>query len=143
MNLIAEHGVDEDGKPVVFVDGLRVWLRKSQDHWVANGIDIDYATAGESPEIATRAFMTGLCLTIVEHMKRFNSIEKLLARRAPDEIYQAWIREVERNNLHTREMILTLPMAEFSEEAPRHVLPHSVSFYAPQQPPALQLATAL
>jgi hypothetical protein len=131
MSLKTEHRVDDSGNHHVLIDGLRVWVRKEGQHWVANGLDIDYAVAGESREQATRAFVMGLCLTIVEHVKRFHSLERLLARRAPDDIYLAWVREVESNRLEPRVVSLNVPEAELGDWNVLPSLPSAVKFFEP------------
>lgn len=131
MNLKADHCVDDDGAHYVSIEGLRVWVHKSDKQWIAQGIDIDYATAGESQELAAKAFVLGICLTIVEHVKRFHSLEKLLARRAPDEIFQAWIRELESQNLASRSVDLTVPESELGDFPLFSTLPSSVKFFEP------------
>ena len=134
MNVTAKVNVREDGMPEIFLEGLRVWVRESEsgDQWIANGIDIDYATSGETQELAVKAFVFGLCLTMVEHQKRFNSLEKLLSRRAPDDIYKAWMREVEMNRLDHRVSRFQLPEAEFGDNAPHRLIPHALRVYEPR-----------
>lgn len=132
MNVTAKVNVDEDGISEVFLEGLRVWVRESGDQWVANGIDIDYATSGPTADNAMKSFVMGLCFTMIEHQKRFKSLEKLLSRRAPDDIYKAWMREVEMNRLENREVRFSPPQSELGEDAPMHMIPHALRVYEPR-----------
>lgn len=133
MNLKANHRIDEDGKHHVFIEGLRVWVHQSGGNWVAQGIDIDYATSAESGELAAQAFLLGFYMTIGEHLKRFKSLERLISKRPPDDIYKAWLRELECQRLELRqvyfdpqERLVGDPEADISSLG---ILPHALKFF--------------
>jgi hypothetical protein len=135
VNLKADHRVDEDGKHHVFLDGLRVWVHLSGGQWIAQGIDIDYATSGASQELAAQSFMLGLCMTIVEHVRRFRSLERLISKRAPDDVYRAWVRELETHNLAARQVDLPGACVPEDDESSLALLPNVFRFYeSPARP---------
>lgn len=132
MNVKAMHHIQDDGSHVVFIEDLRVWLFQSSDYWVAQGLDIDFTTDGDTPEEAIHSFLESLCKTIVEHINRFGSLEKLLARRAPDEIYAAWVRELEQHKFSARTMEFSVPQSELPDSWQLSTLPDRVKFYQPE-----------
>jgi hypothetical protein len=125
------HMVDDRGRHHVTIDGLRVWIYQDGPHWIAHGIDIDYATSGDTLEEARHLFALGLCRTIVEHLRRFNTLERLLSRRAPDEIYQRWLHELERDRLTFIAEDFSVPEEELPPWRRPATLPHSFRFYQP------------
>lgn len=77
---------------IVGFKALRVLLSKEDASWFAQGLEIDYASAGASIEEAKRNFETGFQKTISEHLKLNGSIEKMLKiapQYAWDEFYAA------------------------------------------------------
>jgi hypothetical protein len=131
MGIKAKHHIHDDGSHVVFIEGLRVWLFQSYDYWVAQGLDIDFTTDGATQEEAIHSFLESLCKTILEHINHFGSLEKLVARRAPDEIYSAWIRELEMNKLSSRTMKLLVPQSQVPNSRSLATLPDRVKVYQP------------
>ena len=135
MNLKAAHTVSEDGEHEVSIEGLRVWVHRSGAQWIAQGLDIDYVVSGESQELATRTFAVGFCCTVVEHVRRFHSLDKLLARRAPDSVFRAWHRELEKQNLAEQRVPFRVPESEFDDEARlRPIVPPALKFFVPSHP---------
>lgn len=130
MNLRANHHVDEDGGVHIFVDGMRVWVHFDDGAWIAQGIDVDYATSGETPELAIKTFTLGFCLTLIEHVKRFNTLERFITRRPPDDVYQAWFNAVKNEKMGLRKVNLTVPESEFGDtDVP--LLPGFLKVYQP------------
>ena len=129
MIMKTDHRIDDDGTHHLLIDGLRVWLHQSDGQWVAQGIDINYATYGESRELAEQAFMDGLCRTICENLQRFHSVERLIAKRAPDAVFKKWIRAVETQELEPRsvELARTLP-----SDLPCAPPPIALKFFEPR-----------
>ena len=75
----AFHAVNSDGtRHVVGIENLRVIIVKREDHWFAQGLDIDYAAEGRDIDDVRRAFEYGLAATIAEHIKEFRTIDNLL-----------------------------------------------------------------
>lgn len=69
----------------VGIGNLRVFIVPDGKFWFAQGLEIDYAAQGDSPEEAKKHFEEGLEATIDLHLRMYDNIEKLL-RRAPNEV---------------------------------------------------------
>jgi hypothetical protein len=107
----AKHSVEGGNRHHVQIDGLKVWVYPSDGRWVAHGIDVDYATSGATAVEAQQAFAEGFSLTIVEHLRRFGSLERLLSRAAPDDVRRRWVLEMERQQVHRSDEPLSLKPA--------------------------------
>lgn len=68
---------------------LRVWLYEEANMWVAQGIDIDYAAAGESLDDVKDRFGRGLIASVEANLDEFGTLEHL-CKRAPDDIWRAF-----------------------------------------------------
>lgn len=68
-----------DGKThVVGVKALRVMLSKDGSGWFAQGLEIDYASGGDTVQETKANFEVGLSLTISEHLKMHGNLDKFL-----------------------------------------------------------------
>lgn len=76
------HICDED-KHLVGLGLLRVLIMHDGPHWVAQGVEIDYAAAGDSLADVQARFQRGLIGTIREHLKKYESIDRIL-KYAPE-----------------------------------------------------------
>jgi len=85
-NAKAGHLQDENRHLVAF-EALRVLICQDGDHWFAQGIDLDYAAEGVSPEDVKQRFERGLVATVRAHLERFGTIERLLKNPPPE----AWL----------------------------------------------------
>lgn len=85
-NTAALHGADSHGSHVVGMWALHVVIVPDGKFWFAQGLEIDYATQGESLEDAKKKFESGLAATVQEHLNVFGQIKNLL-RVAPQD---AW-----------------------------------------------------
>ncbi len=84
----AMHVTAEDGTThVVGIGNLRVTIVPDGDFWFAQGLEVDYAAQGSSPEDARKQFEDGLMATVQEHLKIYGTIEKLL-EVAPTEVWK-------------------------------------------------------
>lgn len=79
------HAQNEDNH-VVGIKTLQVMLLHDESGWFAQGLQIDYASAGASQEEAKENFEKGLMLTVKEHLRMYGSVEKLL-KIAPQEVW--------------------------------------------------------
>jgi hypothetical protein len=75
---------------VVGVGNLRVVIFKEDDSYFAQGLEIDYAAAGESIEDVKRRFEQGLADTLHAHARVFNDISGFL-RVAPQEVWNEFL----------------------------------------------------
>ena len=89
--MIVRHRLNDDGSHQVDIHALRVLLFREGDHWIAQGLDLDYATAGKSIPDVQRRFAEGLCHTLTEYAARDGSLEAFI-RPAPREIWQKYYR---------------------------------------------------
>lgn len=85
----AQHLTDGSGNHLVQIVDLQVWVFRDGEHWVAQGLDIDYAAAGETLDEVRMHFSKGLCATIEEHLKKFKTIDALI-RPAPRDVWLAF-----------------------------------------------------
>jgi hypothetical protein len=83
----ASHERRKDGSDVVKLGNLRVLITKHDGCWLAQGLEIDYAIDGDSPETAQRRFEEGLALTVESHLRVYSDISELL-RVAPQDVWQ-------------------------------------------------------
>jgi hypothetical protein len=104
-----EHSIGADGKHRIAIDGLRVWLFQEDDQWIAQGIDIDYAASGETVERAKEMFELGFCLTLVENIRRYGSIERFVSKRVPKEIEDGWQRALDQHRLLEEQTPFSVP----------------------------------
>ena len=83
----AIHAVTDSGDHIVGIGHLRVILVSEDDHWHAQGLEIDYMAQGSSIDEAKSNFETGLLVTIEENLRINGSIE-LLLNVAPPEVWK-------------------------------------------------------
>jgi hypothetical protein len=69
---------------LVALKSVRVLLTPDDDQWFAQGLEIDYASAGATIEEAKRNFEDGLSRTIREHLRMVGDIKKLLTPAPPE-----------------------------------------------------------
>jgi hypothetical protein len=86
MNAQAVHASQED-RHAVALGSVRVLLREEAGEWFAQGVEIDYAATGTTPEEAKDRFERGLAATVHLHLSRFGSVERLL-KFAPEAVWQ-------------------------------------------------------
>lgn len=67
---------------------LHVRITRDDEHWFAQGYEIDYAAEGDSLDDVKLRFQCGLSATIQEHLKIFGTAAKLLMP-SPAEVWQA------------------------------------------------------
>jgi len=72
---------------IVKIIDLQVFLAQEDDSWIAQAVELDYAACGATEEEARKRFERGLCLTIQEHLDRFNDLTRFI-KPAPT---QDWI----------------------------------------------------
>jgi hypothetical protein len=85
------HVPSPDGQlHVVFVKALKVVILNDDDHWFAQGLDLDYASQGDSVDDAKKNFENGLAATIHQHLKAYGNLSKFL-KPAPPEVWQETI----------------------------------------------------
>ena len=80
------HANDGKNRHVVGIGALRVLLTDDGTGWFAQGLEIDYAAAGNTQDEAKKNFEAGLSETIKEHLLLHGNIDKLM-QIAPQ---QAW-----------------------------------------------------
>lgn len=68
---------------------LRVLIVPEGNQFFAQGMEIDYATCGDSVDDVQHRFERGLILTISANLQRFGSIERI-CHKAPPEIEAEW-----------------------------------------------------
>jgi hypothetical protein len=109
-----DHRKTDDGSHFVAINALKVLLFRDGDHWIAQSLELDYAAAGESIADVKHRFTEGLCLTIGEHIKKYESIEHLV-RPAPPEIWQRYFLEPEYSRVQSVE---DMPMVDCGRDVP-------------------------
>lgn len=86
-----KHHRQNDGSHRVEIHALKVLLIQEGDHWIAQGLDLDFAAAGESVADVKRRFSEGLGHTIGAHLAKNDSLDALI-RPAPPEVWQMYFR---------------------------------------------------
>ena len=87
MNIKFQHETDDNGNQIVTVSGLRVVVTQDATGlFCAQGLEIDYAAAGDTVEAVRDNFMNGFCQTLLQHILVFGHCDALLVR-GPEE---AW-----------------------------------------------------
>ena len=85
---VAIHAQREGGEDhLVGIGNLRVIIVPDEDKWFAQGLEIDYASQGDSVTDVKQQFEEGLAAMIYEHLRIYGNIEKLL-RVAPNDVWQ-------------------------------------------------------
>ena len=54
---------------VVAAMNMKVWICKESGHWIAQGLDMDYISQGNTLEECKQSFEDGLTATIHEYLK--------------------------------------------------------------------------
>lgn len=77
------------------VDGLKVWIYKGSNYWVAQGLDIGYAASGESVDDVKKRFERGLFATLAVNWKKHGSVDAVLKPAHPIIWikWRKWVRE--------------------------------------------------
>lgn len=127
----AVHAQHENEHLVAF-GSLRVLVKETNSHWFAQGIEVDYAAAGDSLEDVKDRFEKGLTATIHLHLERYGTIEKLL-RFAPKEALEPF---GDIKNFHT----LTSVSLHICEEHCEHDIPVIDAFRFPTNVQYLQVS---
>jgi hypothetical protein len=70
---------------------LQVLLARDGSSWIAQALDLDYATAGTSLEDVKRRFEMGLCETMQIHFNLFGNLSNFL-HRPPEEEWQGLLK---------------------------------------------------
>lgn len=86
MNAQAAHASLDD-RHAVTLGSVRVLLCEEAGEWFAQGIELDYAATGDTPEEVKQRFEQGLAATVHLHLRRFGSVERLL-KFAPETVWQ-------------------------------------------------------
>lgn len=81
---IAKKAKDGGSTHAVGLGDLRVMILQDGDVWYAQGLEIDYVAQGSTQALAQRSFERGLELTVLEHLKLFGNIQKLLKPAQPE-----------------------------------------------------------
>ena|SRR5881394_713234 len=112
----------------VKVEGLRVLIMRDGDHWFAQGLEIDYAAAGDSLKDVQTRFTEGLCLSITEHIRIYGNARKF-AKVAPqdewDKLLQGGAEQYDYSVVSTINFPVNLP-------EPSELPFNSITFYAPE-----------
>jgi len=87
MTALAIHASNPDGEHLVAFGTLRVLMFEQDGEWLAQGIEIDYAASGSSLDDAQWYFERGLAETVHLHLRRFQTIDRLL-RFAPEAVWK-------------------------------------------------------
>lgn len=69
---------NDHGDAIIGINDLRVVLTDRGSHWLAQGVEIDYATVGNDIEDVKRRFENGLRLTLRENLKVHGDIGRVL-----------------------------------------------------------------
>jgi hypothetical protein len=85
--MTVRHRRKPDGSHLVNIHALRVLLFQEGDHWIAQGLEVDYTAAGDSVNDVRMRFEQGLGLTIGAHLEKYDSLDRLL-KPAPAEIWK-------------------------------------------------------
>lgn len=85
----AIHLSNGENQHIVGVKSIRVFISKDGDMWFAQGLDIDYASCGNTIAETKMNFETGIKKTIAEHLKLHGDIEKFL-KTAPQEAWKEY-----------------------------------------------------
>jgi hypothetical protein len=68
---------------------LRVLIVPEGTQFFAQGIDIDYATCGDSVADVQHRFERGLMMTISANLQRFGTVDRI-CQKAPAEVEKEW-----------------------------------------------------
>lgn len=82
----ALHGTDGKNH-IVGIGNLRVIICPDGDGWFAQGLEIDYASGGDTIVEVKKNFEKGLEGTINLHLQMYGDIEKFL-KAAPEEVWK-------------------------------------------------------
>ncbi len=82
--------VETEQEHAVLISSLRVVVVKDGSQWFAQGLELDYAAAGDSKEDVKSRFQDGLASTVQEHLKMYGSVERIL-KVAPQEAWDLWL----------------------------------------------------
>jgi hypothetical protein len=95
-SLAEVHGMNERNEV-----HIRVWLFREGDHFVAQGIDIDYVACGRTREQAERHFEEGFVATIEAHQEKFGHLTNFV-KQPPQEIVTEFFKAIRASRNQTR-----------------------------------------
>ena len=78
---------------------LRVLIYKSEGHYVAQGLEIDYLSRGETDEAAKNNSAAGLIRTIEANLRRGRGLGGLFKSRTPPDCWQKYMNSKRQNEL--------------------------------------------
>ena len=65
-------GVNKEVLAIVGAFHMKVWISHEKDHWIAQGLDMDYIAQGDTLEEVKKEFEDGVTATIHEYLKTGN-----------------------------------------------------------------------
>lgn len=121
------HSVGENGAHSVAL-GIRVWIFKDGQHFVAQGLDIDYASCGATLREVQDHFSAGLMATVTDHLEEYGDLHNLV-RPAPSDVWIQFFQSIRESRENVRTESRPLPNAAFTSIS-TPILP-SVEFVEP------------
>lgn len=79
---------------------LRVLIYKSDGHYVAQSLEIDYLSTGETEDAAKNNFAEGLIRTIQANLQRDRSLRGLFKSRTPPDCWLKYMNSRRQNELY-------------------------------------------
>lgn len=98
------------------IGNLRVLVLRDDGSWLAQGMEIDYASRGISLADVRSRFRRGLAIATFHHLRRFGKIDNLL-QPAPKKMWRLLITGALQNSIQVvecRSLIATLPFERIS-----------------------------
>lgn len=121
----ALHVTAKDGSHTVCLGNLHVLITHHDGAWLAQGLEIDYATDGNSVDDVKTRFEQGLIETVRSHIRVYANIKSLL-RVAPQPIWDQFYAAVPPDFQHQQDL---LTVHELPKQ-PQQVLPFKSIVYA-------------
>lgn len=122
-------GMENEDHHAVIVEYLRVVISQDENLWFAQGLELDYAAAGDTLDDVKERFHQGLAATFREHLKIYGSVENLL-KIAPQETWDTWLK-ADKNYNFTQVSLHDLADAKEVASERRHLPFGSIRFMEP------------
>ncbi|WP_313424198.1 hypothetical protein [Stenotrophomonas rhizophila] len=125
--VVVAHGATEDGKKHLVAAQMRVFVCHTHDGYVAQGLEIDYCSVGDTVDEVQKNFARGFLATVESLIKRKRPLSALFKSKTPPEIWQEYIDSQAQDNL------ICGTIVDLTGELPTEVPYQQLAFCAPRQ----------
>lgn len=125
--VVVAHGASEDGMKHAVAAQMRVFVCHTDDGYVAQGLEIDYCSVGDTVDEVQENFARGFLATVEALLKRGRPLSALFKSTTPPEVWQEYINSQKQDNL------ICGTVVDLSAKLPHESPYRSLAFCSPRQ----------